>query len=291
MVKLNKCIKNDKVETACKKSGRFINASDDFKAELFIRMNILPYIITKDVKDSVKQFETIQNSIVEEVVVPMKISKLNFSVVQIFLCKLMELYVNDTHILTIHELNNYFSSMRKYKHNYIPYIFRNLDSCLRSRKILLEYLNFFFYKEYTSCFMLQYSKLFKFYIVAKVDITGNNKFINGLTAYICEPKQFKDERSLIDIKGKLFELHGPGSLVLVGCPEHQYCKLPNFLCSSISAKGYIRYNNVPDIVNKFTFRLIKPIKKDKIIRCSYGNEFSVPNSFLCEKKSCVFNNL
>jgi len=163
---------------------------------------------------------------------------------------------------------------------------------LRCRRILLEYLNFLYYKEYNSVYEIRYSNVYGFHIVTVADILRNSsskQFLHGITAYICVPKGFKDDRSIIEINRKCFELHGPGSLVLVGCPNHQYCKFPSFLSYSSRNKESISHKIVPNTSKIFTYLLLKNIDKGKSIRCFYGNQYEINENFVCERGNCVFH--
>jgi hypothetical protein len=282
--KINKLQKKDKT------SGRYLSVSDGSKAELFIRINILPFIIAERKKD-LKLFSIIQEDILKEVEEHVKISKISYEQIGIFLSALITNNYDGNHIIMISELTKFLNAMRLDKKSvYIPHIFRPSVS-LGARRIFLEYLNFLYCKEYNSKFEVRYSKRFKYFIqtIADVKLTSNEQPLHGLTAYICVPKQFKEYRSIIEIQGKIFEMHGPGSLVLVGCHQHQYCKFPSFECVSNKTKGNLIHNIVPDTSNRFTYLLIKSIKKNKAIRCFYGNEYPIDNNYICECKSCDFN--
>ena len=165
---------------------------------------------------------------------------------------------------------------------YIPYIFRSSNS-VRGRRILLEYLNFIYYQEYKSLYEISYNKRYKYFIKANVDICRDRQvrqqYFPGLTAYISVPKQYKEKRSIIEIKGKTFELHGPGSLVLAGCPDHTFCKFPSFESSTGAA----------DTSNSFTYSIFNSIEAGQLIRCFYGYEYEINNKYVCENKSCDFN--
>ena len=60
---------NNKVEKALKKDGRYLSVGEDFKAELFIRVNILLFIIAEKLNenDSTDRILSIPKEIVKEI--------------------------------------------------------------------------------------------------------------------------------------------------------------------------------------------------------------------------------
>ena len=116
--------------------------------------------------------------------------------------------------------------------------------------------------------------------------------IRNYNPYAPESQNVQSNESffnIIEINKKCFELHGPGSLVLLGCPKHQYCKFPSFISYSSSNKESVSHKIVPNTSKFFTYLLLKNIYKGKSIRCFYGNQYEINENFVCERGNCVFN--
>ena len=187
----------------------------------------MPYITSKG---KPCKFQCIQNDILNEIVEKIKISKLSFQETKSFLFHLLENY-DRKRLMTISYLSIFFNDVRMANGSYTPFIFRHSKSSIRAKRILfLHYMNLLFFKGYKSRYQVRFSSKYKYYIVAiseiKRDDNIRNQYLDGISGYFSVPKRFRDERSIIEIHGKIFELHGPGLLVLVGCPNHQYCKFP-----------------------------------------------------------------
>jgi hypothetical protein len=192
----------------------FISLSHDFKAEQFIRINALPYIIsTRLYTDSTEKLsyfsklQTFSKNKYKGIE-----STLEYTVIESFMSDFQAFY--DNHCNTVIEgvskkvtvplLNDFLETRRADNSKYIPNIFstkakkfnrKNDLLTYGTRELLAEYLNILYFQEYQNLYTIEFSEIYGYYILTNTSI--RLKILPGLTARISKPSELSDERSII----------------------------------------------------------------------------------------------
>lgn len=202
-------------------SKRYLSLSSDFKAEQFIRLNILPLIISTQLfvesADQLQKFVELQKfakiryKVSESQLPYLKIKSFmeDFLVYYNNFCNTVKIGV--TKKITIQLLNEFLEIRRTTKSKYIPNIFStkatNFDrendlTTYSAREMLAEYLNIIYFEDYNKLYRINFSDDYGYHILANCALRTKSLILPGLTARISKPRQCEDNRSMILIQRK-----------------------------------------------------------------------------------------
>jgi len=208
----------------------YLSLSIDLKAEQFIRLNILPFIISTrlgtDSTDPTKKFEDLQRF--SKIKYKVAQSCLEFPVIESFISDFLICYKNTvtegvTKKISISLINDFLDKRRADKTMYIPNIFMDKRARLnrkndllsyRAREMLVEYLNILYFDDYTALYTINFSENYGYYIVANSSLRSNDQILPGISARISEPKQCIVKSSMIWVMNKMYELMSVDKLLL-----------------------------------------------------------------------------